>query len=211
MEVAMRVYVFAGLLAMSAPAFAGPDGLERAILNGDVAAASEAIAAGAEVDAVLDGGVMTPLALAAARGDPDMVRALLALGASPDAAGGLGITPLVAATNSCNAGTDIVSILLAGGARTDLRAPGGMSPLLVAAQKGRTEMVNLLVAAGADAKAVDVFGDGVLNYAIYAQSPEDVQVALAAGSGTEQLDLLFETYGYRAAVWPGLPRCNDTP
>ena len=207
----MRVYVFAGLLAMSAPAFAGPDGLERAILNGDVAAASEAIAAGAEVDAVLDGGVMTPLALAAARGDPNMVRALLAFGASPDAASGLGITPLIAATNSCHARPDIVSILLAGGARTDLRAPGGMSPLLVAAQKGRTEMVELLLAAGADATAVDVFGDGVLNYAIYAQSPDEVQVALAAGSGTEQLDLLFETRGYRAAVWPGLQRCADTP
>jgi ankyrin repeat protein len=92
MEVAMRVYVFAGLLAMSAPAFAGSDGLEQAILNGNVADAGEAIAAAAQVDAVLDGGVTPPLALAAARGDPEMVQALLALGASPDATSGLGGT-----------------------------------------------------------------------------------------------------------------------
>jgi hypothetical protein len=209
MEGAMRAYVFAGVLALAGPVFASPDRLEQAIQTGNVAAANEAIADGAKVDDVLNGGLITPLALAAAMGDADMVSALLDSGASPDAASGLGISPLVAAANSCRAGDDIVTILLVRGAKANLRAPGGMSPLLIAAQKGRAEMVALLVAAGADVTAVDVFGDGLLNYAIYSQSAQDVQAALAAGSGTDQLGMLFKTRGYRAAVWPGLQRCDN--
>lgn len=68
----------------------------------------------------------------------------------------------------------------------------------------------MLVAAGADATAVDVFGDGLFNYAIHARELDEVQAALAAGSGTSQLDRLFPTRSYRAAVWPGLQRYDDT-
>jgi hypothetical protein len=53
-----------------------------------------------------------------------------------------------------------------------------------------------------------VFGGGLPNDATFAQDPTEVQAALAAGSGTTQLDRLFLTRVYRAAVWPGLQRCD---
>lgn len=93
------------------------------------------------------------------------------------------------------------------GADPDARGPGQLTPVLVAALKGRADMVAALSAAGADGTAEDAFGDGALSYAIYAHDPALVRPAVAAGAGTAQLDVLFTTRGYRAAVWPGPERC----
>lgn len=205
----MRGWVTAGILALAGPAVAEVSDLERAVRAGDAVAAAAALAAGASPDAALSDGMMTPLGLAAARADVPMMRALLAGGADPDATGAWQLTPLAAAAQSCAAGVSVVAILLSSGADPDLPAPGHRTPLLIAAQKGRGDLIAVLAAAGADGDAVDGFGEGALNYAIYARDPALVQEALAAGATTGQLHKLFLTRGFRTADWPGPARCDQ--
>ncbi len=194
--------------SIAGPALAEETALAAALRAQDRAAVEQALDAGAPVDAPFPDGLMTPLGLAITQGDAGLVALLLDHGATTDQPSAIGMPPLAVAAQSCRAGLEIVNLLLDHGADVDARGPGGMTPLLTAALMGRDEVVAALIAAGADAAAVDVFGDGLLNLAIYARDPGQVQVALAAGSGTGQLDKLFLTRGYRAFVWPGPPRCD---
>jgi hypothetical protein len=59
----------------------GQSPLETTIRKGDREAALAAVAAGENADAAFADGLMTPLGLAVARGDADMVTVLLGLGA----------------------------------------------------------------------------------------------------------------------------------
>jgi ankyrin repeat protein len=204
----MRITILAftfGLL--SGPVLADDSPLAAALQDGDLQGVEAALAAGAPLDAPFPDGLMTPLGLAITQGDVAIVRLLLDSGAPLSRQDVIGLPPLSVAVHSCKAGREITDLLIERGAEIDARGAGGMTPLLVAALMGRDEIVASLIAAGADTEAVDVFGDGILNFAIYAQDPGRVQVALASGSGTAQLDRLFLTRGYRAFVWPGPPRC----
>jgi ankyrin repeat protein len=196
------------LLLLAGSAAAETDRLDEAIRNHDTAAVEAALQSGAAIDDPFPDGVMAPLPLAIVLGDVEITRILLDHGASTNQLGAIGMPPLAIAAQSCGAGIEIVDLLIRSGADVNARGPGGMTPLLIAALRGREDVVATLIAAGADASAVDVFGDGMLNLAIYARNPSQVQLALAAGSGTDQLDKLFLTRGYRAYIWPGPPVCE---
>jgi hypothetical protein len=69
---------------------------------------------------------------------------------------------------------------------------------MIAVQSGRRNIAELLVAKGARLDRVNRFGDGVLNFAIYARDPAFVRASLSAGAPVDQLNVLFETRGYEA-------------
>jgi ankyrin repeat protein len=198
--------VVVALWTSAVPAAETPP-LAQAIAAGDVTAVEAALAEGAGVGTPFPDGLTTPLGLAVALGDTTIAALLLDRGADIDQPGLLGMPPIALAAQSCRSGPGMVGLLVSRGADIDARAPGAQTALLIATMKGRDAIATALIAAGADAAAVDVFGDGILNYAIYAEAPDQVRRALNAGSGTAQLDRLFLTRSYRATVWPGTPLC----
>ncbi|HEY9142707.1 MAG TPA: ankyrin repeat domain-containing protein [Arenimonas sp.] len=129
--------------------------LFEAIDAADAGAIAHLVAAGADVDEVdLQGFQATPLAYAAGRGAVDMVRALLAAGADPDAAA---FTPPL--VEAAGAGfTDIVGILLEAGAGVDSQDESGLSALAIAAANGFSGIARQLLEAGANPALADLDG-----------------------------------------------------
>ncbi|MEU4681846.1 ankyrin repeat domain-containing protein [Streptomyces xinghaiensis] len=122
-----------------------------AILVGDAAQAKAVLHAGADPER-RDGDGVTPLYAASVQGAADIVRLLLAAGASPDAESrgpGSEGTPLCAA--ACWGHAEAVRELLAYGADPNLREDHGtgLSPLAWADAGPHPETAGLLVAAGA--------------------------------------------------------------
>ena len=84
----------------------------------------------------------TALHIAAAKGDAEMVRALIAARADVNAVALTGETPLLKAASKGCAGT--ARALLDAGARVTLKDNTGETPLTVAARLGHREVVRLL-------------------------------------------------------------------
>ena len=90
------------------------------------------------------GGLLPLLALAARRGDCDVVRAMLDSGAELNAASPMdGATALHCAAQGDHA--RCLSLLLSHGAAVDTPTASGLSPLAVAARSGHGEMVRMLL------------------------------------------------------------------
>ncbi|XP_043274128.1 ankyrin repeat domain-containing protein 50 isoform X4 [Venturia canescens] len=98
----------------------------------------------------------TPLNLAARHGYTDVVRVLLAAGASADHADCDGWTALRAA--AWGGHTQVVTILLERGAAVDHQDKDGMTPLLVAAFEGHRDVCELLLEYEADVDHCDATG-----------------------------------------------------
>lgn len=90
----------------------------------------------------------TPLMIAALKGEPEVARTLIERGATINRAGW---TPLhyAAAGNSL----PVLQLLLLHGAQVDARAPNGRTALMLAALHAGDEVVDALLAAGADPQA----------------------------------------------------------
>jgi ankyrin repeat protein len=114
----------------------------------------------------------TPLLTATANGSYEIVWLLLSKGAKPDAMDNEGNTALHLATDE-----DIAMALIAGGANIEARNKQGRTPLLTATEKGRHEIVRLLLSKGAKPDAMDDEG----NTALHLATDEDVAMALIAG------------------------------
>lgn len=129
--------------------------LFEAIEAADAEAIARLVAEGADVDEVdLQGFQATPLAYAAGRGDVEIVRALLAAGADPDAAA---FTPPV--VEAAGAGfSGIVDILMEAGADLDSQDEAGLSALAIAAANGFAQIARRLLQAGADRALPDLDG-----------------------------------------------------
>ncbi|WP_433533989.1 ankyrin repeat domain-containing protein [Micromonospora sp. CA-249363] len=131
--------------------------LTEAVLREDARAAGALLRVGADPDAADREGT-TPLYQASVHGAVDLVRLLLAAGATPDTESGHGEegTPLCAAAAWGH--TDVVQELLAHGADPNLREDrgAGYSPLDWALRGGHSQTADLLMTAGAYSAAADI-------------------------------------------------------
>ena len=113
------------------------------------------------------GSAFDDLTLAAIRGDAPGVLRLLHAGADPNAKGIMGLTPLSAALRSCRSTPEAVAALLAAGADVEARSGIGATPLMLAYQRGRADLAPLLLGAGADPSARNLYGDSAAEYAAF--------------------------------------------
>jgi ankyrin repeat protein len=141
---------------------------------------------------------------AADRDDAGQVAKLLASGADPNLANGLGVTPLWAACQNGNIA--IVRALLDAGSNPNTPLHAGETPLMVAARSGFDTIVSLLAAKGANPNVRATRGQTALMWAASQRHPAAVRALLAAGANTK---IRTETWSQMMAVPPhGLPRYN---
>ncbi len=132
----------------------GMTALHWAAQHGSLELAEMLLYAGANPRAATRIGPYTPLMVAARGGYGPVVSRLLEAGASVDAATNSGVTALHLAAASGSA--EAVSALLDRGAAVDaVESSWEQTPLMWAADNGRTEVIGLLVLAGADVAATE--------------------------------------------------------
>jgi hypothetical protein len=129
--------------------------LGNAIESGRVEIVTLLLEAGANVAAPSRD--MPPVVMAAVRGNTDMVKALVAHGASVDAADSMGMTPLIAAAQSGY--IDIAEFLITSGANVNAKDKTGRTPLTIATMARQTELATLLRQNGAE-EPVNAFDRG---------------------------------------------------
>jgi ankyrin repeat protein len=148
---------------------------------GDVTAAKRWIATHArEVDAPATDG-STALHWAAETGQRELVTALLAAGANPNATSRFGVPPLMPAVVRGDAA--IVQSLVRAGAKADARLPNGQTLLMLAGRTGDPATLRMLLESGADANAVDQsMGESALMWAAAENHADAVRTLVAAGA-----------------------------
>ncbi|GMH37203.1 hypothetical protein BSKO_05076 [Bryopsis sp. KO-2023] len=109
--------------------------------------------AGADVEAVAFGGVITPLLLASSNNFPDTVAVLLENGADPNGKTPIGNAPLLVAP--LKDGVEVAKMLVDAGAELDKTGALGFTPLHEAAAYGAEDTTRFLLEKGADASAKD--------------------------------------------------------
>jgi ankyrin repeat protein len=181
----MRAWVFAAvalLMANISAQISADDRFHRAIRTNDLVALRGLIAAeGVDARDTLG---QTPLMLASAFGSVEAVRELLAAGADARATSSSGATALHwAATN-----LEKTRALLRAGADINAVSQLGRSPLLVAsAATGTADVVQLLLAKGAQVDASDSTGATPLIAALTVDDRQTVQLLLAAGTDVHRV------------------------
>jgi len=170
-------------LTRSAPAEVGAPGIEppaRVLLDAtrrdDHDAMRAALAAGADPNRSERFGI-TPLMVAAIRGDAASAELLLGAGAYPGRTDEYGRTALVLAAQYGSA--DVVARLVEAGAQVDVRMYDfRRTPAMEAARRGDLDVLEILAAAGADLDARDSSGRTVLQYAQESTDPAGVVARL---------------------------------
>lgn len=123
---------------------------------------------------------------AAAKGDMNAVRALVAQGTDVDTKDEKGWTPLVLA--AWNGHAEVTKFLLSAGARVDGRTDLSATALMAAAEKGDAETVKVLLAAGANVNAQTHLGGTALMFAAWNGHTEAVKLLVAAGADVNAQD-----------------------
>jgi ankyrin repeat protein/mono/diheme cytochrome c family protein len=168
------------------PNAAGQAGASPLLLAaGDLEKVRLLVARGADVNARSKLG-NTPLIAAAAHvGNLDVVKLLLDHGADPQAKNRNAITVLTSAVSGNDA--NIVRLLVARGCKPakvfNLFGATGNSPLELAVENGNSEIVEILLADGADVNSGDSnFAGHALNYALLSQKPDIARRLIEAGA-----------------------------
>jgi ankyrin repeat protein len=107
----------------------------------------------------------TPLHLAAYFGKADAARVLIQAGADPDATGTGWMTGTALHSAVSARHRSVVAMLLEAGAAPNVRQAGGWTPLHGAAHNGDLVTTELLLARGADPRAVDDDGRSAVDHA----------------------------------------------
>ena len=159
-----------------------PDGstpLSWAVYLNQTAAVDRLIAAGAKVNAADEYGE-TPLTLACGTGNTVLIEKLLAAGADANAARWNGETALMIASR---AGTvPGVKLLISKGANVNAVDSGrSQNALMWAAAEGHSDVVDLLIASGADPKIASKAGFNPLVFAVQKGNTHSVSSLLTAG------------------------------
>ena len=136
------------------------------------------------------------LPLAAAAGEVEIVRQLLAAGASVDVRGEHGLTPLGAAT--VRGHKHVVRLLLREGADIERPNANGNTPLMEAAVLDRLELAELFLAAGANPLRFNRSGHHALTLAAASGSVKVMQHLLRLGIDPETPDRVRQSPLYWA-------------
>ena len=151
----------------------GNPGLSAALQADSLRAAAVLIRARATDVNLRNSHQETPLMFAALRGQPEMVRALIARDADINHPGW---TPLhYAASGSSKYQPDIIALLLEQSAYIDAASPNGTTPLMMAAQYGTDESVALLLREGADASLRNQLRLSAVDFALRAERKDVAQ------------------------------------
>ena len=188
-----RLLLAAAFFSIALPPASADSLLETAIRSRDVAQLTTVLDRGADPDEVFPVFGMSALMLAAIHGRADMVDLLLERGADPNWAHERVYSALSAAVRSCASGWNVVERLLAAGADIDNRSGDSLTPLMVSIQEERPTFFWNLLEHGADINAVNAYGEGSLNYAIYYGRPDYIAALLDRGVDTGPMRLLFTT------------------
>jgi uncharacterized protein len=123
----------------------------------------------------------TALLWAAYHSNAEMTKALLAAGATVDAANHYGVTPLLQASR--NGDVEVIRALLDAGAEPTRWHAEGETPLMAASRTGRVDAVKLLLSKGSFVNAADPFQEETaLMWASAEGHVEVVKALLAAGA-----------------------------
>ena len=161
------------------------DAFYAAIRANDLTSLEALLKAGADPNAAEPRGGMTPLMHAAVSGSLQAMTLLLDQGASVNAANSAGVTALMMSVTDI----DKVSLLLAKGADVNAATKRGRTALLLAAMSDRSAgIVRLLMAKGADPKAVDVLKVNALNAAVRGNDIETIRIIADAGIAADAAD-----------------------
>ena len=154
------------LVALMMPVSAlAEESLYGAALKGDTAAIGRLLASGTAVD-TLGPDKATPLIGAALGGQVEAAKLLLAKGADVMARNSGGFTALHAAAYAGS--VPVAELLLVNkAARDDAANKAGVTPLFVAAEMNRPEIVELMIARGADPKTREAHGYSPLTRAFW--------------------------------------------
>jgi ankyrin repeat protein len=196
-----RVFLFA--LVAAAACWADPknvsDDFYNAIRNNDLTRLSALAGEGADVNAK-DGHGETPLMYAAFVGSLDAMKFLIEKGADVNAQNSFGSTALIwSATDLAK-----VRLLTDHGANVNLASKKGRTALLVAAMSDHSaDIVKLLMAKGADLKAVDFLKTTPLRAAALGSDTETIRMLIDAGVDVNAADLPGITPLMMAAGWSG--------
>jgi ankyrin repeat protein len=153
------------------------DELFRAIRNNDAPAVNTLLSRGAGPNAKDQDGA-TPLMQAALNGEPGLLKLLLDKGADPNARNKVGVTALLWSVHDLRK----VRLLVQKGANVNVRSEGGKMPLLLAAYYSRSaETVKFLLENGADLRATDNRGAGVLLFAVEGGDLDTIRLLLDKG------------------------------
>jgi ankyrin repeat protein len=173
---------------------AGHTALLWAVVNGRTAMVQTLVDAGANLDAKSEKGE-TLLMVAARTADYAMVQALVGAGANLKATNNHGETPLMLAIRVGH--TEVVQFLFAQGGDVNLKTRD--DALVLAVEKGNAALVQTLLDAGADLKAINEFGQRPLIVALIRGHAEVAQALLAKGADIDARDTYGNTALMRAA------------
>lgn len=153
--------------------------LADAAYDGDLTRLQQLLATKPDVDERSAGPAhRTALISAAVNGNTEIVKALLAAGASPTIRADKGVTALQVAAEEGH--FDIVQLLIQAHAEVNAKMEGGETPLTGAATAGHLDVVRLLIAAGADVNAAIKSGSTALLMASYGGHIDVVRALVAA-------------------------------
>lgn len=169
------------------PSVAAPEGasdatvrLQQAAMNGSLDQVSAAIAARTPLDAPGDSR-MTALGIAALYGKADVIRALVAAGASVSADQD-GESALAVAAHEGHSAA--VEALIAAGAAVNAKDKDGNTALMAAAASNRAGAIRVLLARGAEINAANNDGASALIAAAYGGHAEATAALLTGGADT---------------------------
>ena len=175
-------------IAAAAAENTGSTMLHEAVVHEHTKAVQALVAAGASLEAKMAGlneaGVMitlTPLQMAVGTGNVEVLRALIAAGASTDVTSYNRLTLLHLAARTGEASS--IEVLLESGASHMSLDGDGNTPLHLAAMNGKVEAIGVLVAAGAPLDAFNHAWESPLYVAVSEGHMEAVR-ALRAASAT---------------------------
>ena len=134
--------------------------IHRAILEGDIQAVKQHLAAGTDVNAKNTSG-KTPIHFSATKETAEL---LIDRGADVNTKDNYGRTPLL--FGAVGGYTEVAELLISKGADVNAKDDWGGTPLIYAARGGYKEIAELLIASGADVNATDVDGQTPLDFSI---------------------------------------------